>query len=58
MRLEGLGKLKKIHIIWTRTRGLPVCSIVAAIMTAENMSSRFSQNFNVFLPVYTTSQQK
>jgi hypothetical protein len=29
MRLEGLGKLKKkIHLIGTRTRDLPVCSIV------------------------------
>jgi hypothetical protein len=26
--LEGLGQLKKIHLIGTRTRNLPVCSIV------------------------------
>jgi hypothetical protein len=27
-RLEGLGQLKKIHFIGTRTRNLPACSIV------------------------------
>jgi hypothetical protein len=28
VRLEGLGKLKKIHPIGTRSRDLPACSIV------------------------------
>jgi hypothetical protein len=28
VRLEGLGKLKKIHLIGTRTCDLPACSIV------------------------------
>jgi hypothetical protein len=28
VRLEGLGQLKKIHLIGTRTRNLPACSIV------------------------------
>jgi hypothetical protein len=28
MRLEELGQLKKIHLIGTRTRDLPACSIV------------------------------
>jgi hypothetical protein len=28
VRLDGLGQLKKIHLIGTRTRDLPVCSIV------------------------------
>jgi hypothetical protein len=28
VRLEGLGKLKKIYLIGTRTRDLPACSIV------------------------------
>jgi hypothetical protein len=28
MRLEGLDQLKKIHLIRTRTRYLPACSIV------------------------------
>jgi hypothetical protein len=28
MRLEGLGQLKKIHLIGTWTRDLPACSIV------------------------------
>jgi hypothetical protein len=28
VRLEGLGKLKKIQLTGTRTRDLPACSIV------------------------------
>jgi hypothetical protein len=28
MRLEELGQLKKIHLIGTRTRDLPACSVV------------------------------
>jgi hypothetical protein len=28
VRLEGLGRLKKIHLIGIRTRDLPACSIV------------------------------
>jgi hypothetical protein len=28
VRLEGLGQFKKIHLIGTRTRDLPACSIV------------------------------
>jgi hypothetical protein len=28
MRPEGLGKLEKIHLIGTRSRDLPVCSLV------------------------------
>jgi hypothetical protein len=28
VRLEGLGQLKKIHLIGIRTRDLPACSIV------------------------------
>jgi hypothetical protein len=28
VRLEGLGQLKKIHLIGTRTRDIPACSIV------------------------------
>jgi hypothetical protein len=28
VRPEGLGKLKKIHLIGARSRDLPVCSIV------------------------------
>jgi hypothetical protein len=28
MRLEGLGKLEKIHLIGTRSRDLPACNIV------------------------------
>jgi hypothetical protein len=39
MRLEGLGKLKKIHLIGTRTRDLPVCIIVPQPTTLpSNMS--------------------
>jgi hypothetical protein len=28
VQLEGLGKLKKIHLIGTQTRDLPACGIV------------------------------
>jgi hypothetical protein len=28
VRLEGLGQLKKIHLIETRTRDLPACTVV------------------------------
>jgi hypothetical protein len=28
VRLEGLGKLKKIHLIRTRSHDLPACTIV------------------------------
>jgi hypothetical protein len=28
VRLEGLGQFKEIHLIGTRTRDLPACSIV------------------------------
>jgi hypothetical protein len=28
VRLEGLGQLKKIHLIGTRTSDFPACSIV------------------------------
>jgi hypothetical protein len=28
VRPEGLGKLKQNHLIWYRTRDLPVCRIV------------------------------
>jgi hypothetical protein len=28
VRLEGIGNLKKIHLIGTQTRDLPACSIV------------------------------
>jgi hypothetical protein len=28
VQLEGLGKLKKIHLIGTQTRDFPACSIV------------------------------
>jgi hypothetical protein len=33
VRLEGLGQLKKIHLIGTRTRDLPACSIVPQLTT-------------------------
>jgi hypothetical protein len=33
VRLEGLGQLKKIHLIRTRTRDLSACSIVSLTTT-------------------------
>jgi hypothetical protein len=40
VRLEGLGQLKKIHLIGTRTRDLPACSIVPqpTKLPRENLS--------------------
>jgi hypothetical protein len=59
--LEGLGKLKKIHLIGTRTRNLPACSIVpqpttlpraSLIRTAHNLGLWWnrSRNFDRFTP--------
>jgi hypothetical protein len=36
VRLEGLGKLKKIHLIWTRTRDLPAYNVVPLPTTLPN----------------------
>jgi hypothetical protein len=33
MRLEGLGKLIKIHLIRTLSRNLPACSIISQLTT-------------------------
>jgi hypothetical protein len=38
MRLEGLGKSKKIHFIGIRTRDLPACSIVSQPTTIKFVS--------------------
>jgi hypothetical protein len=38
LRLEGLGKLKKFHIIGTRTRDLPACNIVRRLTTRPHVS--------------------
>jgi hypothetical protein len=43
VRLEGLGKLKKIHLIGTRTCDLPVCSIVPQLTTLLRRTSLFFQ---------------
>jgi hypothetical protein len=37
VRLEGLGKLKKIHLIGTRTLDLPACSIVPQPTTLNDL---------------------
>jgi hypothetical protein len=48
MRLEGIGKLKKkkkIHLIGTRTRYLPACSVVPQPTTlprAHNFKTKFN----------------
>jgi hypothetical protein len=40
--LEGLGKLKKIHLIGTRTRNLPACSTVPRPTTLPRAPILFS----------------
>jgi hypothetical protein len=44
VRLEGLGQLKKIHLIGTRTRDLPACSIVPQPTTLPRASHRNSSS--------------
>jgi hypothetical protein len=45
VRLEGLGKLKKIHIIGTRSRDLPACSIVPQRTALPRASYSIYVNF-------------
>jgi hypothetical protein len=40
VRLEGLGQLKEIHLIGTRTRDLPACSIVPQPTTLPRAPAR------------------
>jgi hypothetical protein len=52
VRLEGLGKLKRIHLIGTRTRDLPACSIVPQPTTLPR-TPNFTGVVNLkFLKVY------
>jgi hypothetical protein len=44
VRLEGLGQLKKIHLIGTRTRDLPVCSIVPQPTTLPRAPQKLKAN--------------
>jgi hypothetical protein len=39
-RMEGLGNLKKFHVIGIRSRDLPACSIVPQPTTLPRASSR------------------
>jgi hypothetical protein len=64
VRLEGLGQLKKIHLIGTRTHDLPVCSIVPqpttlprAPLEAANLIEFFpSSCSSVSLPVQASQR--
>jgi hypothetical protein len=50
MRLEGLGQLKKIHLIGIRTRDLPACNIVPQPTTlprAPHTSNSYSQMYKL-----------
>jgi hypothetical protein len=42
VRLEGLGQLKKIHLIGTGTRDLPACNIVPQPTTLPCSPRKFS----------------
>jgi hypothetical protein len=54
LRLEGLGKLKNIYLIGTRSRHLPACSIVpqpttlTAVYTAAISSNSDLTHFSIF----------
>jgi hypothetical protein len=62
MRLEGLGKLKKkIHLIGTRTRDLPACSIVPQPTTIPRATAikeihNLSRNVLEMLPKKTRKE--
>jgi hypothetical protein len=49
MQLEGLGQLKKIHLIGTRTRNLPACSMVPQQTTLLGAPIAFSKASNTKL---------
>jgi hypothetical protein len=50
VRLDELGQLKKIHIIGTRTRDLPACSIVPQPTTVPRApTSKISVNYNCYV---------
>jgi hypothetical protein len=43
VRLEGLGQLKKIHFIWTRTHEFPAFSILSQPITPPRAPYRMSE---------------
>jgi hypothetical protein len=47
VRLEGLGQLKKIHLIDTRTRDLPACSKVPQPTTLPRAPPYFVECLNI-----------
>jgi hypothetical protein len=51
VQLEELDKLKKIHLIWTRTRDLPACSIVPQPTTLPTRVEAGSNTSTVTLRV-------
>jgi hypothetical protein len=55
VRLEGLGKLKKIHLIGTRSRYLPACSLVPQLHYGVHPLFRMTLKINI---KYFTKQQE
>jgi hypothetical protein len=70
VRLEGLGQLKKFHIIGTRTRDIPFCSIVPpppntcillkekAVIVGIVLSFRLDIRLVVFHRLFTEHHQR
>jgi hypothetical protein len=50
VQLEGLGKLKKIHLIETQTHDLPACSIVPQPTTLLRVPQVYLYLYNFYLP--------
>jgi hypothetical protein len=49
VRLEGLGKLKKIHLIATRSRHLAACSIVPQATTLSPLIICYNAKLSALL---------
>jgi hypothetical protein len=57
VRPEGLGKFEKIHLIGTRSRDLPACSIVPQ-PTMLPRASTFIDNHSSFLALILTEENQ
>jgi hypothetical protein len=54
VRLEGLGKLKKITDIWNRNRALPVCSIRSPTFETAVTNRSVRKEYKVMKSVFET----
>jgi hypothetical protein len=56
VRLEGLGKLKKIHLIGTRTRDVSACSIVPQSTTLPRAPKGTKAVLFITFPKYSENK--